>query len=77
MQEITALAPNTMKIKVIAPPEHKHSVWMGGSILASLSAFQQMGISRQTAGRRVLPLHRPPQVLLGELIALHPFLTKT
>merc|ERR1712193_92888 len=36
----TALAPSTMKIKIIAPPERKYSVWIGGSILASLSTFQ-------------------------------------
>jgi len=46
-KEITALAPNTMKIKVVAPPERKYSVWIGGSILASLSTFQQMWISKQ------------------------------
>uniref|UniRef100_A0A2R8MY90 Uncharacterized protein n=2 Tax=Callithrix jacchus TaxID=9483 RepID=A0A2R8MY90_CALJA len=46
-KEITALAPSTMKIKIIAPPEHKYSVWIGGSILASLSTFQQMWISKQ------------------------------
>uniref|UniRef100_A0A8C9WXI3 Actin, cytoplasmic 2 n=1 Tax=Sander lucioperca TaxID=283035 RepID=A0A8C9WXI3_SANLU len=46
-KEITALAPTTMKIKIIAPPERKYSVWIGGSILASLSTFQQMWISKQ------------------------------
>jgi len=46
-KEITALAPSTMKIKVVAPPERKYSVWIGGSILASLSTFQQMWISKQ------------------------------
>uniref|UniRef100_A0A672J9V3 Actin, alpha skeletal muscle B-like n=2 Tax=Ovalentaria TaxID=1489908 RepID=A0A672J9V3_SALFA len=46
-KEITALAPSTMKIKIIAPPERKYSVWIGGSILASLSTFQQMWISKQ------------------------------
>jgi actin-related protein len=43
----TALAPSTMKIKIIAPPERKYSVWIGGSILASLSTFQQMWISKE------------------------------
>ncbi|RLM70245.1 hypothetical protein C2845_PM17G02540 [Panicum miliaceum] len=43
-KEITALAPSSMKIKVVAPPERKYSVWIGGSILASLSTFQQMWI---------------------------------
>jgi len=44
-RELEFLAPSTMHIKVIAPPERKYSVWMGGSILASLSTFQQMWIS--------------------------------
>ncbi|KAK8401606.1 hypothetical protein O3P69_001025 [Scylla paramamosain] len=46
-KEITSLAPSTMKIKIIAPPERKYSVWIGGSILASLSTFQQLWISKQ------------------------------
>ncbi|CAK0808360.1 unnamed protein product [Prorocentrum cordatum] len=44
-KELIALAPSTMKIKVLAPPERKYSVWIGGSILSSLSTFQQMWIS--------------------------------
>ncbi|XP_054965333.1 POTE ankyrin domain family member G-like [Pan paniscus] len=46
-KEIAALAPSMMKIKIIAPPKRKYSVWVGGSILASLSTFQQMWISKQ------------------------------
>ncbi|CAF1545989.1 unnamed protein product [Rotaria sp. Silwood1] len=46
-KEITSWAPSTIKIKIIAPPERKYSVWIGGSILASLSTFQQMWISKQ------------------------------
>jgi len=46
-KEIKALAPQSMKIKIVAPPERKYSVWIGGSILASLSTFQQMWISKQ------------------------------
>ncbi|KAJ7971438.1 actin [Quillaja saponaria] len=45
-KEITALAPSSMKVKVVAPPERKYSVWIGGSILASLSTFQQMWIAK-------------------------------
>ena len=45
-KEITSLAPSTMKIKVVAPPERKYSVWIGGSILSSLSTFQAMWISK-------------------------------
>jgi actin-related protein len=46
-KEITALAPASMKIKIVAPPERKYSVWIGGSILSSLSTFQSMWISKQ------------------------------
>merc|ERR1712121_443350 len=46
-KEMTTLAPNTMKIKIVAPPERKFSVWIGGSILASLATFQSMWISKQ------------------------------
>ncbi|XP_073150397.1 actin-97-like isoform X1 [Henckelia pumila] len=45
-KEITALAPSSMNVNVVAPPERKYSVWIGGSILASLSTFQQMWITK-------------------------------
>ncbi|KAK9074969.1 hypothetical protein SSX86_003288 [Deinandra increscens subsp. villosa] len=45
-KEITALAPPGMDIKVVAPPERKYSAWVGGSILASLSSFQQEWITK-------------------------------
>jgi actin len=61
-KEITALAPSSMKIKVVAPPERKYSVWIGGSILASLSTFQQMWIAKSEYDES--GPHRPPQVLL-------------
>ncbi|KAL7434846.1 hypothetical protein ACHAXH_005481 [Discostella pseudostelligera] len=46
-KEITALAPASIKVKIVAPPERKYSVWIGGSILASLSTFQGMWISKE------------------------------
>jgi len=46
-KEITALAPSSMKIKVVAPPERKYSVWIGGSILASMEGFQDHWITRE------------------------------
>jgi len=46
-KEVTALAPAAVKIKVVAPPERKYSVWIGGSILASLSTFNNMWITKQ------------------------------
>jgi len=45
-KEIVNLAPATMKIKVVSPPERKYSVWIGGSILSSLSTFQTMWITK-------------------------------
>ncbi|KAL4683782.1 hypothetical protein H8959_021476 [Pygathrix nigripes] len=52
---ITALAPSTMKIKIIAPPERKYSVCIRSSILTSLSTFQQMWISKQEYNELVPP----------------------
>ena len=46
-KEITGLAPPTMKVNVIATPERKYSVWIGGSLLASRQSFQEMCISKQ------------------------------
>jgi actin len=34
------LAPPTQKVNVVAPPERKDSVWIGGSIMASNENFQ-------------------------------------
>lgn len=45
-QEIEGLCPATMIVRVVAPESRQHSVWKGGSILASLSTFQQMWVSR-------------------------------
>ncbi|GJQ13994.1 hypothetical protein GpartN1_g5785.t1 [Galdieria partita] len=46
-RELQAIAPTSMKVKISAPPERKYSVWIGGSILSSLSTFQQMWITRE------------------------------
>merc|ERR1719384_1652967 len=45
-KELTALAPSAVKVKIVAPPERKYSVWIGGSILSSLSTFQEMWITK-------------------------------
>jgi len=45
--EISKFASASMKVKVVAPPERKYSVWIGGSILASLSTFQQMWVTKE------------------------------
>ena len=46
-KEMKALAPDSMNIKIIAPPERKYSVWIGGSILSSLSTFEEMWIKKE------------------------------
>ena len=46
---VTAVPPEIHtdpKIKIIAPPERKYSVWIGGSILSSLSTLEEMWIAK-------------------------------
>ncbi|CCW64792.1 unnamed protein product [Phytomonas sp. EM1] len=45
-KEVTNLAQSSIKLKVVAPPERKYSVWIGGSILSSLTTFQSMWITK-------------------------------
>merc|ERR1711972_270774 len=45
--EIQAKAPSTVTVEVEASEERKYSVWVGGSILSSLSTFQNMWITRE------------------------------
>jgi len=44
--EIKKKTPTTTTTKVMLPPERKYSVWIGGSILATLSSFQPQWITR-------------------------------
>eukprot|EP00013_Stygamoeba_regulata_P009295 CAMPEP_0177674060 /NCGR_PEP_ID=MMETSP0447-20121125/26330_1 /TAXON_ID=0 /ORGANISM="Stygamoeba regulata, Strain BSH-02190019" /LENGTH=381 /DNA_ID=CAMNT_0019182083 /DNA_START=93 /DNA_END=1238 /DNA_ORIENTATION=+ len=45
--ELGALAGGDIRPLVSAPLDHKYSAWIGGSILASLSSFQNGWISRE------------------------------
>merc|ERR1712173_21087 len=45
-KELVAVVPNTMRIKITAPKERKYSVWIGGSILSSLTTFNDMWITK-------------------------------
>lgn len=45
-QELNELAPDSANVKVIAPPERRIQAWIGGSIVASLSSFQDRWITR-------------------------------
>ncbi|KAI3609208.1 cytoplasmic 1 [Moniliophthora roreri] len=46
-KELGDLAPSSVKVRIVAPPERKYSVWIGGSILASLSTFQNLWVTKQ------------------------------
>eukprot|EP01124_Arcella_intermedia_P029569 TRINITY_DN6290_c0_g4_i3.p1 TRINITY_DN6290_c0_g4~~TRINITY_DN6290_c0_g4_i3.p1 ORF type:complete len:290 (-),score=86.99 TRINITY_DN6290_c0_g4_i3:17-886(-) len=46
-REIENLAPSSCQVRIIAPKERKYAVWIGGSVLASLSSFQQMWVSKE------------------------------
>ncbi|GFR41147.1 hypothetical protein Agub_g1811 [Astrephomene gubernaculifera] len=46
-RELTALAPPACPVRVVAPPERKYLVWIGGSVLASLPTFADKWITRE------------------------------
>ncbi|TPP67450.1 Alpha-centractin [Fasciola gigantica] len=45
--EMIALAPTDTPVNVSAPSNRASTVWLGGSILASLEAFQTLWVTRQ------------------------------
>jgi len=58
-KEVQALAPQSMasKVKVIAGADRKYCVWIGGSILSSISTFNTMWITKeeyQDAGPQIV-----------------------
>jgi len=65
-KEMTALAPASIRVKIVAPPERKYSVWIGGSILSSLSTFQEM-LDHERRIRRKWPRHCAQKMLLRNL----------
>ncbi|XP_030837894.1 actin-5 [Strongylocentrotus purpuratus] len=46
-KELSAMFPQKAKVRVNAPPERKYTVWIGGSILASLSNFKESWITKK------------------------------
>eukprot|EP01124_Arcella_intermedia_P029564 TRINITY_DN6290_c0_g1_i2.p3 TRINITY_DN6290_c0_g1~~TRINITY_DN6290_c0_g1_i2.p3 ORF type:complete len:186 (-),score=48.70 TRINITY_DN6290_c0_g1_i2:154-711(-) len=58
--EMLNLAPESCRVKICAS-ERKYMVWMGGSILACLSPFQQMWLTKEEydeSGPAVVPRRR-------------------
>ncbi len=50
IKELKLVVPEKIKIRITEPPERKYSVWIGGSILASMSNYKAMWISKQEYG---------------------------
>ena len=46
-KEISAKAPPNTQVRLIAPVERKYSVWIGGSLLATLATFQTSWITQE------------------------------
>ena len=46
-KELTSLVPRDTRVRTVALSDRQFSVWIGGSILSSLSTFQTMWISKQ------------------------------
>ncbi|KAG9477568.1 hypothetical protein GDO78_002779 [Eleutherodactylus coqui] len=43
--EVRTLAPETVKVKIIAPKDRKFAVWIGGSILTCLESFREKWVT--------------------------------
>lgn len=46
-KELNALTSSGSQVKVIRPPEARSSVWLGGSVVAEVSSFQDSKVTRQ------------------------------
>ena len=44
--ELNKIVPSSISVRVVAPPERKYSVWIGGSILCSLNTFRENWITK-------------------------------
>jgi actin beta/gamma 1 len=69
-KELANLSPSSVKVKIIAPPERKYSVWIGGSILASLSTFQNLWVSKEEydeSGPGIVHRSKPFDLLIERL----------
>ncbi len=46
-KEIKSLAPPSMVVKIMDPPERKYSAWIGGSVLASSDDFEERWVTKE------------------------------
>ena len=56
LRELQSLAPPDIKIRILAPPERKHTTWIGGSILGGLSSFRNVSVRGRTVSYTHLTL---------------------
>ncbi|NXC47286.1 ACT1 protein, partial [Penelope pileata] len=47
LKELQAEIPSTTPIEIISPKNRMHSVWIGASLLANLTAFQSVWVTRE------------------------------
>lgn len=45
-KELVDLTPSITRIKIIAPSERKYLGWIGGSVVACLSSFQNLWVTK-------------------------------
>eukprot|EP01083_Nonionella_stella_P092215 258056_1 len=45
MNELKSIAPSSVSVNIVAPTDRKYSVWIGGSILSSLTSFDECWIT--------------------------------
>ena len=78
-KELSALAPPSMTVEVIAPPERQQLAWLGGSTLASLANFQQTFSTKQALRTLALALALALALTLARTLArtVAPSLTRT
>lgn len=46
-KEMVSIAPSTVKVNILSPPDRKFSAWVGAAILSSMDAFQHMYVTKQ------------------------------
>ena len=68
-KELSALAPPSMTVEVIAPPERQQLAWLGGSTLASLANFQQTFSTKQALRTLALALALALALTLARTLA--------
>ncbi|NXI61279.1 ACT1 protein, partial [Anseranas semipalmata] len=47
LKDLQTVIPSTTPIKIISPKDRMYSVWVGASLLASLTAFRNMWVTRE------------------------------